>query len=67
MEFGTKLSAARMKAGLYQKDLGRFVGCTQENIHYYEHGKGYPQTPRLVEICKILGVTPNDLLWESDE
>lgn len=45
-----------------QAELAEETGVTTDHISHVEIGSGTISLPLLIEICKLLGVTPNDIL-----
>jgi transcriptional regulator with XRE-family HTH domain len=68
---GERIRQARDEAGLTQKTVADVVGCTNNDISRYEHGRGgVPQPARVALIAGVLGVSPGWLLFgtpPSDE
>ena len=72
-EFGAKIRAARLEAGMTQKQLGDRCGISDVTIRKYESGKVHPKIETLSKIAAALGVplsyfvptdTPGDY-WHS--
>ena len=64
-EKNLKLKAARTLKGMNQADLAEAVGVTRQTIVAVESGKYNPTINLCIDICRILGVTLNDLFWEE--
>lgn len=65
-EFGQRLKAARKAAGMTQQEIARQLGLTQKTISGYENGRLDPSLQKLMQLCKVLNVSPNELLgWKS--
>lgn len=45
-----------------QAQLAQEIGVSTDHISHAEIGSGSISLPLLLDICKLLGVTPNDLL-----
>ena len=63
-EKNLKMKAARMERGLSQTDLANAVGATRQTIGLIEAGRYNPSLKLCVAICKTLGKTLDDLVWE---
>ena len=50
-----------------QEDLAEAVGVTRHTIGLIESGEYNPTLNLCIAICKVLGKTLNDLLWEDKE
>ena len=63
---GTRIRAARAKAGLSQKELAQRVGIGQPMISRIEKGDRVPSTAQLTHIAAALGVPTSDLMPSTD-
>ena len=57
---------ARTKAGLSQQELADRLGVSQQTINAIEKGDYNPTIRLCVGICRVLGLTLNDLFWEEE-
>lgn len=57
---------ARTAAGLSQYDLACRLGVTRQTINAIENGDYNPTIRLCVGICRVLGVTLNDLFWNEE-
>ena len=62
-----KLKSARALKDLSQDDLAKAVGVSRQTINAIEKGDYNPTINLCIAICKVLGVTLNDLFWSSEE
>lgn len=60
-----RMKAARVTCGMSQSDLAEAVGVTRQTIGLIEAGGYNPTLNLCCSICKVLGVTLNDLFWEE--
>ena len=60
-----KLKLARVEKDLSQAELAEIVGVTRQTIGLIETGGYNPTLNLCCSICKVLGVTLNDLFWEE--
>ena len=58
---------ARNKAGLSQQELADKLGVSRQTINAIEKGDYNPTIKLCVGICRILGLTLNDLFWNEEE
>ena len=58
---------ARAQAGLSQQELADRLGVSRQTINAIEKGDYNPTIRLCVGICRVLGLTLNDLFWEEDE
>ena len=59
-----KLKSARALKDMSQEDLAKAVNVSRQTINAIEKGDYNPTINLCVAICKVLGVTLNDLFWE---
>lgn len=57
------LKAARINAGLSQKEAASKLGVTEDTLSNYERGKSYPNVILLKEIERVYGVSYNNLIF----
>ena len=60
-----KLKAARAEKDLTQSALAEAAGVSRQTINAIEKGDYNPTINLCIAICKVLGVTLNDLFWEE--
>lgn len=61
-DIGSKIRAARKKAGLKQKELAKKIGVTESRISQYENGSQRPRVDTIQKIAEGLNISPFDLL-----
>lgn len=59
------MKQARTQAGLSQQALADAVGVSRQTINAIEKGDYNPTIRLCIGICKVLGLTLNDLFWEE--
>lgn len=57
---------ARTKEGLSQQELADRLGVSRQTINAIEKGDYNPTIRLCVGICRVLGLTLNDLFWEEE-
>ena len=57
---------ARSKAGLSQQELADKLGVSRQTINAIEKGDYNPTIKLCVGICRVLGLTLNDLFWNEE-
>lgn len=62
-----KLKSARALKDMSQEDLAKAVNVSRQTINAIEKGDYNPTINLCIAICKVLGVTLNDLFWSSEE
>lgn len=60
-----KLKSARALRDMSQEDLAKAVNVSRQTINAIEKGDYNPTINLCIAICKVLGVTLNDLFWEQ--
>ena len=62
-----KLKSARALKDMSQEDLAKAVNVSRQTINAIEKGDYNPTINLCIAICKVLGVTLNDLFWGDEE
>ena len=62
-----KLKSARALKDMSQDDLAKAVNVSRQTINAIEKGDYNPTINLCISICRVLGVTLNDLFWEEAE
>lgn len=62
LKIGKFISERRKNVGLTQKQLAEKLGITDRAVSKWETGKALPDSSIMLELCRILGITVNDLL-----
>ena len=57
---------ARTMAGLSQQELADRLGVSRQTINAIEKGDYNPTIKLCVGICRVLGLTLNDLFWSEE-
>lgn len=57
---------ARAEAGLSQQELADRLGVSRQTINAIEKGDYNPTIKLCIGICRVLGLTLNDLFWEEE-
>lgn len=61
-----KLKSARALKDMSQEDLAKAVNVSRQTINAIEKGDYNPTINLCIAICKVLGVTLNDLFWGDE-
>lgn len=68
LDFSGSLSKYRKAAGISQEKLADMLGVSRQAVSKWETGETQPEMANLLAICKILKVTPDELLgYEGTE
>jgi len=59
---GERIQFAREEAGFNKSQLARELGCTWVTLHKWENNVNVPRAEAVEKICKVLGMTPEELL-----
>lgn len=62
-----RMKLARLRLDMSQEQLAQHVEVTRQTIGMIESGKFNLSLKLCVSICRVLGVTLNDLFWEADD
>ncbi len=66
MDFGNRLAAARKAKDMNQEELAELLGVSRQTIYKWETAITYPDVDKLLDISRILEVTPSYLLGEQE-
>lgn len=66
-EIAAELARARSRAGLSHSDLHRLTGISRPVLFGYEAGRTKPGAKEIRLLCDALKVTPNRLIYGSDD
>ena len=61
-KIGAKIRSYRSARGLSQKELAELINVSSSRLSNWEKGINRPDVDQLECICKVLQVSPNDLL-----
>jgi transcriptional regulator with XRE-family HTH domain len=62
---GNRMRTARKEKGYTQEKLAELIGVTTGHVGSIERGKAKIGLETFVRICRVLGVTPDQLLFDS--
>ena len=62
-----RLKSRRVLLDMSQGELAEKAGVSRQTISSIESGDYNPSINLCITICKVLGVTLNDLFWEEGE
>ena len=60
------MKQARAAKGLSQQALADALGVSRQTINAIEKGDYNPTIRLCIGICRVLGLTLNDLFWEEE-
>ena len=61
------MKKARAGKGLSQQGLADALGVSRQTINAIEKGDYNPTIKLCIGICRVLGLTLNDLFWEEEK
>ena len=61
------IKAARASKDMTQKDLADAVGVSRQTVNAIEKGEYNPTIKLCRAICRVLGRTLDELVWEDEE
>lgn len=61
-DFGQRLFQYRRQAGMSQEELAEKVEVSRQTLSKWETGQSYPDAEKMVSVCNVLSVSPNELL-----
>lgn len=65
--FGKRLKDLRIKKGLSQEDIGKFLSLSKQTISSYENGLRNPEPETLIKLAELLNVSVDFLLGRTEE
>ena len=65
-QLGKKIKELRTKSGITQKDLAKYLGCTEIMVSRYELGVSQISIPQLLKVSKILHASISSFFEEID-
>lgn len=66
MSLGEKLLEFRKKKGLSQEEAADILGVTRQTISKWETDQSTPDFDKIVPICELYNITPNELIMEKE-
>jgi transcriptional regulator with XRE-family HTH domain len=60
-KIGSTIRSQRLHLGMSQAELGEALGLAFQQIQKYESGKNAIASTRVVDLCRALKITPNEL------
>ena len=66
MAVNERMKQARLGKGLSQQGLADALGVSRQTINAIEKGDYNPTIRLCIGICRVLGLTLNDLFWEAE-
>jgi transcriptional regulator with XRE-family HTH domain/KaiC/GvpD/RAD55 family RecA-like ATPase len=67
IDLGMRLKELRMKRGISQTELSKFIGVTPSTISQIESNLIYPSLPALIKLAEILSVDVSSFFQDSAE
>ncbi|MCI6700239.1 MAG: helix-turn-helix domain-containing protein, partial [Solobacterium sp.] len=62
MQFYEKLSKLRKANNLSQEQLAEKLNVTRQAVSKWESGESYPDMAKIIQLCKILNCSLNELM-----
>ncbi|MDY4588278.1 MAG: helix-turn-helix transcriptional regulator, partial [Oscillospiraceae bacterium] len=59
---GKFIAQRRKERGLLQKDIAARLGISEKTVSKWECGNGLPEVVYMEPLCRLLGITVNELL-----
>lgn len=61
-EIGRRICQYRKERGLSQKEFAELIGASNSRVSNWEQGRNGPDADILADICRVLKVSPSELL-----
>lgn len=65
MTIGEKIALRRRSAGLSQEALAAQLGVSRQAVSRWETSESLPDTEKILQLCRIFGVSADDLLLDK--
>lgn len=65
MTIGEKIALRRRSAGLSQEALAAQLGVSRQAVSRWETNESLPDTEKILQLCRIFGVSSDDLLLDK--
>lgn len=65
MTIGEKIALRRRTAGLSQEALAAQLGVSRQAVSRWETDESLPDTEKISQLCRIFGVSADDLLLDK--
>ena len=62
-----RIEEIRKERGIRQEEFARSMGVSRQTINAIEKGDYNPTIKLCIGICRVLGLTLNDLFWEEEK
>lgn len=59
------LKAARVNAGMSQKEAAKMIGVSNKTLCNWEKGVSYPSADKILNICQTYKVSYDNISWQS--
>ena len=66
MTTGQRIYEARKKAGMTQEELADRLGVSRQAVSKWESDAAYPETDKIVELCKLFSLSADELLLGAE-
>ena len=67
MDLGEKLYELRRTKNLSQENVADKLNVTRQTISKWERNQSTPDFDKIMPLCELYGITPNELLSENNE
>ena len=61
-----RIEEIRKERGVRQEEFAKALGVSRQTINAIEKGDYNPTIRLCISICRVLGLTLNDLFWEEE-
>lgn len=63
MTTGQKIYECRKKLSMTQEELAERLGVTRQSVSKWESDGAFPETEKILELCKLFGLSADELLF----
>ena len=65
MTIGEKITQRRLAAHLSQEILAERLGVSTQDVSRWESGEVLPDAEKLLQLCRVFGISADELLGEN--
>ncbi len=64
---GKKIKEIRKKEGMSQEEFAFQIDVSRQTVYFWENGKAFPDSKKILIICEKFNIDPNELLFNNPQ
>lgn len=64
---GKKIKEIRKKEGMSQEEFAFQIDVSRQTVYFWENGKAFPDSKKILTICEKFNIDPNELLFNNHQ